>query len=339
MLSAQGVSWLFGFVLLVPVALAARGKSRPGRPKQPPPPRKKQSSWRFPLIAVSLALLAAAISLGVRLGFRRLPEAPAPAVDSMGGPAQDSQKGQGALPPVLDGALRERMQATVTKNCPRLAAITWGDAGRPRKLVVDLVSVECMSLMCEQPETLDAGSPSLSHRAEPLCESSFLTMKDQMLAVTNDYRLACPEIAVPWAERPWSPSIELGFYSALRPCLERICEELVSGEGIPAKYCTIAADLAEGLGDVRAAARLRKRAEAVQALSEAQWQELSPEERENAETDQDMKILARRWGEVCRQGMRKYCDFLANYCRVEGHPADVCPAQGLAPASRDAGPR
>jgi hypothetical protein len=162
-------------------------------------------------------------------------------------------------------------------------------------------------------------------------------MKDQMMAVTNVYRLACPEVAVPWAEKPWSPTTELGFYAALRPCLERICERLIMGTGIPAKYCDLAADIAEGLGDERSAARLRERAQAHRALSEVQWQGLSPEQSEKAKMDQDMKLLARRWGEVCGQGMTKYCGMRAEYCRVEGHPPDVCPAEAEDAGTWDAG--
>jgi hypothetical protein len=162
-------------------------------------------------------------------------------------------------------------------------------------------------------------------------------MKDQMMAVTNDYRLACPEVTVPWAERTWSPSTELGFFAALRPCLERICERLVVGTGSPAKYCDTAAEIAEGLGDERTAARLRERAQALRALNEVQWQGLSPEQREKAEIDQDMKLLARRWGEVCGQGMTRYCGMLAKYCRLEGHPPDVCPGGAKAAGARDAG--
>ena len=147
-----------------------------------------------------------------------------------------------------------------------------------------------------------------------------------MAAVTRSYRLACPEVAVPWGERPWSPSTELGFYAAVRPCLERICEQMVSPQGIPPLYCTLAADISEGVGDAESAARLRQRAKALEALNASQWQELSPEQRREAEMNQDMKVLARRWGEACAQGMGKYCETLARYCRMEGSPPDVCPA-------------
>ena len=87
-------------------------------------------------------------------------------------------------------------------------------------------------------------------------------------------------------QRPWSPSTELGFYAAVRPCLERICEQMVSPKGVPPLYCTLAADIAEGFGDAGDAVRLRQRAKALQALNESQWQELSPKEREAAEMNQ-----------------------------------------------------
>lgn len=326
MFSTDDTSWLWTLGMLVPVALAARRKPRPGDKKPPRPPRKGRFPW-FEWLLVIVPVGAIVITVGIRWWMSESDR-----------PPRDEAGGQRPLPPVLEDTVRERMQAEVSRNCPKLAALTRGEGDRPRKLVLSLASVECMSRMCEQLGRSDAGTASGSSRSR-LCESAFAGMEDQMMAVTNDYRLACPEVAVHWAERPWSPSTELGFYAALRPCMERICERLVMGEGIPARYCVLAADLAEGFGDEQAAVRLRGRAQALQALSAAQWQGLTPEQREKAEMNQDMKLLAKRWGEVCAQGMEKYCGFRDEYCRVEGYPPDVCPSEVQARGSPDAGVR
>jgi hypothetical protein len=226
------------------------------------------------------------------------------------------------------GASKEQVRAQMEQLCPRFAAISWGQARQPSQLARQLISMECMSRMCEPPASTGTGDASASSKPSPLCKELLPLIRGEpgMATVTRSYRLACPEVAVPWTERPWSPSTELGFYAAVRPCLERICEQMVSPEGIPPLYCTIAADIAEGFGDAGAATRLRQRAKALEALNAAQWQELSPEQRKEAETDQDMKVLARRWSEACAQGMSKYCESLAQYCRMAGSPPDVCPA-------------
>ena len=312
-----------------------RVQTRDGRKKQPAPPRKRRSSWGFPLLVVGLILATGVITLGVRAVYRGMASPPLLPPDGLGG----AQAPQGRLPFGLDGALGEQAIARMARLCPRLSAIEQAGAEQPSELAGDMVSLECMGVLCEHPETAEAVDPSLSPRLKLMCDALLTGWKDRMKEMTNAYRLACPEAALTWAERPWSPSTELGFYRELRPCLERICERMVLVEGIPAKYCTLAADMAEGFGDTQAASRLRRRAQALQALSEAMWQELTPQQREQAETAQDMKILAIRWGEACRQGMQKYCDALAKYCHRQGAPAEACSNLGDASPIQDAGPR
>ncbi len=316
---ADPASWLSTLVMLLPLALAARARSRAGGRKPPPPspPAPKQrSSWRLPLLLAGLALVL--VMLGVWA-----------ARSTWSPPAQQpSEEAQGRSILETPGVSKEQLQAQLEQLCPRFYAINWGQTERPSRLAAQLISMECMSRMCEPPSSADAGEAFSSSKPSPMCRELLPLIRGEpgMAAVTRSYRLACPEVAVPWGERPWSPSTELGFYAAVRPCLERICERMVSPEGIPPLYCNTAADIAEGFGDTGAAARLRQRAKALQALNESQWQELSPEQREEAETNQDMKVLARRWGEACAQGMSKYCESLAKYCRMEGSPPDVCPA-------------
>ncbi|KFE66487.1 hypothetical protein DB31_0960 [Hyalangium minutum] len=326
MFSTDDSSWLWTLGVVVPVVLAARKKPRSGGKKPPRAPRKERFPW-FAWLVVILSLGAIVVTLGIRL-----------VVYYTNRPAPGAAAGQSPLPSMLEDTLREQMRTEISRNCPKLAALTWGDGGQPRQIVLSLASVECMSRMCEQLGGPDGGTSPRS-QPHPLCESAFAGMKDQMMAVTNNYRLVCPEIAVPWAERPWSPSSELGFYAALRPCLERICERLVMGEGIPSRYCVLAADIAEGFGEEQAAVRLRERARSLEALSEVQWQGLTPQQREKAEMNQDMKLMAKRWGEVCAQGMEKYCGFRDEYCRVEGYPPDVCTSGAEARGPRDAGVR
>jgi hypothetical protein len=310
---ADPASWLSTLVVLLPMALAARSRSRP-----PPPAPKQRSSWRFPLLVAGVALTAVLVTLGVQL--------------TRGTWSQPSQRPsaetQGRSFLETPGMSKEQVRAQMQQLCPRFAAISWGQAEQPSQLARQLISMECMSRMCEPAASADAGPSPSSSKPSPLCQELLPLIRGEpgMATVTRSYRLACPEVAVPWTERPWSPSTELGFYAAVRPCLERICEQMVSPGGIPPLYCTIAADIAEGLGDTGAATRLRQRAKALQALNASQWQELSPEQRKEAETNQDMKVLARRWGEACAQGMSKYCESLARYCRMEGSPPDVCPA-------------
>ncbi|PTL81135.1 hypothetical protein DAT35_23700 [Vitiosangium sp. GDMCC 1.1324] len=264
-----------------------------------------------------VVLAAVLVTLGV-LAVRRTRSQP---------PQPPSEGVQGRSILETPGASEDQVRASVEQLCPRFAAISWGKAEHLSRLATQLISLDCMSRMCEPPASVDAGDSS-SRRLSPMCEELFSVIRGEpgMASVTRSYRLACPEVAVPWAERPWRPSTELGFYAAVRPCLERICEQMVSSQGIPPLYCTLAADIADGLGDTGAAARLRQRALSLQALNETQWQELSPEQRKEAEMNQDMKVLARRWGEACAQGMGKYCESLAKYCRSEGSPPDVCPA-------------
>jgi hypothetical protein len=309
-------SWLSTLVLLLPMALAARSRSRVGGKKSPPPPAPKQRSpWRIPLLLAGGALVLVMLGVWAARGTWSQPS------------QQPSEEAQGRSILETPGMSKEQFRAQLEQLCPRFAAINWGHAEQPSRLASQLISMECMSRICEPPTSADAGESSSSGKASPLCRELLPLIRGEpgMAAVTRSYRLACPEIAVPWGERPWSPSTELGFYAAVRPCLERICERMVSPEGIPPLYCTLAADIAEGFGDAGAAARLRQRAKALQALNESQWQELSPKQREAAETNQDMKVLARRWGEACAQGMSKYCESLAKYCRIEGSPPDVCP--------------
>ncbi|WNG30627.1 hypothetical protein F0U62_46385 [Cystobacter fuscus] len=312
---ADPASWQSTLVLLLPLALAARSKSRTGGRKPPPPAPEQRSSWWLWLLLVGGTVVL--IGLGV---WASRPPSRQPF-------QQPSDDAQGQAPLETPGVSKEQFRAQLAQLCPRFAAISGGQAERPSQLAAQLISMECMSRMCEPPAGVDAGEASSLVKSSPLCQEVLPLIRGEpgMATVTRSYRLACPEVAVPWSERPWSPSTELGFYTAVRPCLERICEQMLSPQGIPPKYCTLAADIAEGLGDAGAVARLRQRAKALQALNTAQWQELPPEQREVAETDQDMRVLARRWGEACAQGMSKYCETLAKYCRIEGSPKDVCP--------------
>jgi hypothetical protein len=315
---ADPAPWLSTLVMLLPLALAARSRSRAGGRKPPPPPPapKQRSSWRLPLLLAGVALVLVMLGVWAARGTWSQPS------------QQPSEEAQGRSILETPGVSKEQLQAQLKQLCPRFFAIHWGQAERPSRLAAQLISMECMSRMCEPPASADAGESSSSSKPSPMCRELLPLIRGEpgMAAVTRSYRLACPEVAVPWGERPWSPSTELGFYTAVRPCLERICERMVSPEGIPPLYCDTAADIAEGFGATGAAARLRQRAKALQALNETQWQELSPEQREEAKTNQDMKVLARRWGEACAQGMSKYCESLAKYCRMEGSPPDVCPA-------------
>ena len=314
---AGPASWQSTLVLLQPLAFAARSKSRHGDKKPPPPPPAPKQPWWLVLLLVGGILVLIALGVWASRPPSRQPFQP---------PSPEAQ-GRAALePPDMS---KEQFRAQVEQLCPRFAAISWGQAERPSQLARQLISMECMSRMCEPPAGVGAGESSLSSAVSPMCQELLPLIRGEpgMATVTRSYRLACPEVAVPWSERPWSPSTELGFYTAVRPCLERICEQMLSPQGIPPKYCTLAADIAEGLGDVGAVARLRERAKALQALNEAHWQELAPKQREVAETDQDMRVLARRWGEACAQGMSRYCESLAQYCRLEGSPPDVCPAE------------
>ncbi|WP_309890625.1 hypothetical protein [Archangium sp.] len=314
---ADPVSWLSTLVMLLPLALAARSRSRAGGRKPPPPPPpapKQRSSWLLQLLLAGVAL----VILGVWA-----------ARNTWSPPSQQpSEEAQGRSILETPGVSKEQFQAQLAQLCPRFFAIHWGQAEQPSRLATQLISMECMSRMCEPPASTDAGESSSSSKPSPMCRELLPLIRGEpgMASVTRSYRLACPEVAVPWGERPWSPSTELGFYAAVRPCLERICERMVSPEGIPPLYCSLAADIAEGLGDTGASARLRQRAKALEALNESQWQELTPEQRKTAEMNQDMKVLARRWSETCAQGMSKSCESLARYCRIEGHPPDVCPA-------------
>jgi hypothetical protein len=314
---ADPSSWQSTLVLLLPLALAARSRAG-GRKSPPPPPQapKQRSSWRNPLLVAALALVLVMLGVWAARGTW------SPSSQ------QPSEEAQGRSILETPGVSKEQFQAQMKQLCPRFAAITWGQAEQPSRLATQLISMECMSRMCEPSTSADAGESSLSGKLSPLCRELLPLIRGEpgMATVTRSYRLACPEVAVPWGERPWSPSTELGFYAAVRPCLERICERMVLPEGIPPLYCTLAADIAEGFGDAGAAARLRRRATALQALNESQWQELSPEQREVAKMNQDMRMLARRWGEACAQGMSKYCESLARYCSIEGSPPDVCPA-------------
>lgn len=310
-------SWQSTLVLLLPLALAARSRARAGgRKSSPPPPQapKQRSSWRDPLLVVGLALVLVMLGVWAARGTWSQ-SSQQPSEETLGHP-------------LLDPSIsKEQFQARLKQLCPRFAAITQGQAEQPSQLAMKLIITECINRMCEPTSSADAGESSLSGKLSPLCHEALPVLRGEpgMVTVTRSYRLACPEVAVPWGERPWSPSTELGFHAAVRPCLERICERMVAPEGIPPLYCTLAADIAEGLGDAGAAARLRQRAKALQALNESQWQELSPEQRKVAKTKQDMKLLATRWGEACAQGMSKYCESLAKYCRLEGSPPDICP--------------
>lgn len=335
---AEGSSLLVTLVLLVPLALAARRQPEHGRRKPPASPGKR-TSWSFPLLMVGLIVAAVGLTLGGHLLFRRLADTPAlPSAVTRGGPG-GSKPQKGPLPESVEDLLGDTWWADLTGVCPRLAAVDRAGAGQASSLLVKLVTVECLSQVCEHTEKLEAVPPSKLSRLRPMCGRLSSWMEERMERETWDYRFACPETFQAWTHRPWTPSNHLGFHKELRECLEPICmADEVSGTEA-AVYCETAASIAEFTGDWQAVPLLRERARLVQERGDREMQGLSPEERKKAEVQRGLKATLRRWGEVCRKGMQQYCDAVAEYCQKEGHPLDVCPSPERSQATPDAGPR
>jgi hypothetical protein len=323
MLSPDGPSLLSLLALLVPVALAARGRSRPGRKKSSPQP--KVHPFRGLLFVVGGVAL---VGVGALL-LVRLTSPPRAGVSS---------SPPGASPFPLDGALGEAWTASVARVCPRFAALQRGDSGQPRRFVVELTMVECLDRLCEHPEKLDAELRAASGRLKPVCERMRSLFDGEIATMAEGFREACPEVFQTWSGHTWSTSNHLGLYADVRQCMERRCAEADGGDGAE-KDCQLAADIAEGLGDAQAAARSRERARLARARADAEWEALSPEERE-ARLDKDEHDMARGLLAACRQGKQRFCRALAKYCELESHPPPgVCPAPGRAAAIGDAGSR
>jgi hypothetical protein len=277
-----------------------------------------------------LAAVALAVG-GILLGFLINSLIDSLRQDGQRAPSPATSRGQG--PFQLEGELAEHWKAATTRWCPRLAALQWGDAGQKGRLVMELTSMECLSLLCDHPEKLKGVDPSAREQLKPVCERLGSLLGGQMAPLTENYRQACPEAVQTWSERTWSPSNHLGFYEDAGQCLERQCEGVDGGQGSKTR-CELAADIAEGLGDARAAARLREQAQRAREQEKQLWGPLSEEEKKEND-DEGMKVLAKRLLALCRQGNQRYCRSLAKYCELEGHPPDVCPA----PATSDAGSR
>lgn len=324
MLSPDGPSLLALLALLVPVALAARGRSRPGRKKPPPPPQgQKRSSRGLLFIVGGVALVGVGVLLAVRLASPRRAEVPPP---PDGSPFQ------------LDGELGPAWKDAVVRFCPRLAALPRGGSAQARRLAMELASVECLDRLCEHPEKLDAESRAASERLKPACERMRSLLGGGMDTMAESYRDTCPEVFQTWSGRTWSSSNHLGFYADARRCMERRCEEAHGGQGTETD-CRLAGDLSEGFGDAQAAARFRERARLARARADAEWEALSPEEQE-ARLDKGMEVIVKRLVEGCRQGDQRFCKSLAKYCELERNPPPgVCPAPGSATPIGDAGSR
>src|SRR5690349_16168294 len=142
MLSTHDVGWWWPtLVLLVPVALAARRK--PKREREPPRKRTpSRSDGRFLVVAVVLFVATMVVVTALRMGSSR----EAPGSTASGAPLS------GTSPEELAGAMMEQWKAMASTVCPRFAALQQGDAGRPSARVWEIVSVECLGLLCEHPE-------------------------------------------------------------------------------------------------------------------------------------------------------------------------------------------
>ena len=312
MLSLYTASWWWlTLVLLVPVGLAARRKPKRERqsPRRPSPPR---SSWRFPLLAIGLAVATAVVITALRGGFSR--EARSPGGAAPGAPVS------GTNPEALASAMAEQWRAMAATVCPRFAALLQGDAGSPSARAWELANVECLEQICEHPEQLEARSPGASSRLQPICQGLFSVMRKQweLTVSTDSVRLACPAAMVKWSGQPWSPGNHLSFYREMRGCMERSCVES-EARSEAELYCEGAAELSESLGDAPAAARWRQRIQAAPVLQE-QGESQSP--------SRSVRIMARRWREACQQGSQRYCEAVTGFCKTEHEPSDVCPKPG-----------
>lgn len=305
-------------MLLVPVALAARrNPKREREPPQKPPPTR--SGGRFLWLAVGLFVATVVVVTALRVGSSR----EARSSTAVGA------SGSGAGAEALAAALMEQWKVMASTICPRFAALQQGDAGSTSDRAWELASVECLGLICEHPEQLEAKSPGASSRLQPVCQELSSVMKErwELTVSSTSVRLACPSAMVRWTAQPWSPSNHLSFYREMRGCMERSCAEVVARSEAEI-YCEGAADLAEALGDAPAAARLRQQIQAAPVLQE---------KGEGQGPARSVRIMARRWNEACQQGSQKHCQNVASFCETEREPSDICPHPGKAspPEPRD----
>jgi len=214
----------------------------------------------------------------------------------------------------------EQWKLMASTLCPRFAALHQGEAGSASARAWELASVECLGLICEHPEQLEAKSPGASSRLQPVCQELSSVMREQweLTVSSTSVRLACPLAMVRWSGQPWSPSNHLSFYGEMRGCMERSCAEVVARSEAEL-YCEGAAELAEALGDAPAAARLRQQIQAAPVLQE---------KGEGQGPARSVRIMARRWNEACQQGSQKHCQNVAGFCETEHEPSDICPHPG-----------
>ncbi|WP_224367414.1 hypothetical protein [Hyalangium versicolor] len=304
-------------VLLVPMALAARRK--PKREREPPQ-KRTHSNGRFLVLAVVVFVATVVVVTGLRMSSSRETRSST----STGAPPS------GTNPEELAGALVEQWKAMASTVCPRFAALQRGDAGSVSDRAWELASVECIGLICEHPEQLEAKSPGASSRLQPLCQTLSSVMKERwaLTVSSSSVRLACPSAMVRWSAQPWSPSNHLSFYREMRGCMERSCTEVVARSEAEL-YCESAADLAEALGDAPAAARWRQQIQAAPVLQE---------KGEGQSPSRSVRIMARRWNEACQQGSQKHCQSVAGFCENEREPSDICPHPGKASTPEPRGP-
>lgn len=219
--------------------------------------------------------------------------------------------------------------ATISRWCPRLAALQRSDAEKRSALTVELATMECLDLICEHPEQLAEMTPAARSEAKPLCERMIASFGRQLAPLMNDYRAACPEAVQKWSGLPWSPRNDIGFHEDVRQCLERQCQGVDGGQG-SATHCESAANIAEGFGDTQAAARLREQARLGRERAKREWEALPPEKRK-----EETRELGKGLLEACQKGNQRYCRALAKFCEMENNIPDVCPY----PGTTDAGPQ
>jgi hypothetical protein len=288
-------------------------KSRPGRKTPAPPPPKRAPGWRPSLLGVVITLAVGGL-IGLLINALRQDKAPpSPSAGSVS----------------LNEERVEQWKSTMARWCPRLAALQRSDAEKPSALTVELATMECLDLICEHPEKLAEMTPSARSQSKPFCERMIPSFGRQLAPLMNDYRAACPEAVQKWSGLPWSPRNDISFHEDVRQCLERQCQGVDGGQG-SATHCESAADLAEGFGDTRAAARLREQARLGRERAKREWEALPPEKRK-----EETRELGRGLLEACQKGNQRYCRALTKFCEIEHNIPDVCPY----PGTTDAGSR
>jgi hypothetical protein len=315
-------------LLLVPVALAARRKKKEKKEgpeqKKPSPTPPKRSGTSF----LALALLAAVLGVVGTLAFRHASRSSLPGDSEPGGLSPSAGRPASLL---LGRELGSFWTEQVARVCPRFAALMGADAGQASDLVVVTASVECMSILCEQPEQWPASTRGAMQQTCSRLLSRFRVPLEEVVA---PYQEACPEVHQTWARREWSPSNHLGLFRDIRRCAEDLCERQ-RGQLAAKTTCATAAKLAEGFGDTQATERLLALAREAEEREQKEWDAL-PEEERNARMDAAMRVITTRLAAMCRQGIQRSCDSLDKYCRIEGYRPEVCQSRG-SPAALDAG--